>query len=106
MHFSNPEKNRYKFILEGFEDKFHNAIGQDRKFASYTNIPPGDYTFKVYGSNSSGIWSDVPREIMITITSPWYLTPVAILFFIAIFLAIIYVVNKVRWNQIFIIFYN
>jgi signal transduction histidine kinase/ligand-binding sensor domain-containing protein/DNA-binding response OmpR family regulator len=100
MHFSNPKKNRYKFFLEGFEEKLYNEIGQERKFASYTNVPPGDYIFKVFGSNSSGIWSDVPKEIIITITSPWYLTPLAILIFIIILLAIIYIVYKVRWNEI------
>ncbi|WP_418263628.1 hybrid sensor histidine kinase/response regulator transcription factor [Flavobacterium faecale] len=100
MHFSNPPKNRYKFILEGFEDKQQTSIGLERKFASYTNVPPGDYTFKVYGSNSAGIWSDVPKEIKITITPPWYLTTVAILFFIGILLVIIYAVFKVRLSQI------
>jgi signal transduction histidine kinase/ligand-binding sensor domain-containing protein/CheY-like chemotaxis protein/AraC-like DNA-binding protein len=100
MHFSNPEKNRYKFILEGFEDNKHTEIGQDRKFVSYTNVPPGDYIFKVYGSNNSGVWSDAPKEIMITINSPWYLTPLAIMFFVFIAVVIIYIVYKVRWNQI------
>ncbi|WP_299433874.1 hybrid sensor histidine kinase/response regulator transcription factor [uncultured Maribacter sp.] len=100
MHFSNPKKNKYKFVLEGFEEKTHKTIGQDRKFASYTNVPPGDYVFKVYGSNSSSVWSDVPKVIMITITPPWYLTTGAIIFFILLLGIIAFIVNKVRWNQI------
>ncbi|MBC3757284.1 response regulator [Hyunsoonleella sp. SJ7] len=100
MHFSNPKKNRYKFVLEGFEEKSHSTTGQERKFASYTNVPPGDYVFKVYGSNSSSIWSDVPKEIMITITPPWYLTTTAIVFFIFLLAVIGFIVNRVRWNQI------
>lgn len=100
MHFSNPKKNRYKFFLEGFEEKLHTGISQDRKFAAYTNVPPGNYIFKVFGSNSSGIWSTDPKEISIVITPPWYLTTLAILLFISLFLAIIFIVYKVRWNQI------
>ncbi|RED50104.1 hybrid sensor histidine kinase/response regulator transcription factor [Seonamhaeicola aphaedonensis] len=100
MHFSNPKKNRYKFVLEGFEENSHNTIGQERKFASYTNVPPGDYIFKVYGSNSSSVWSDVPKEIMITITPPWYLTTTAIVFFVLLLGVIGFIVNRVRWNQI------
>ncbi|SNR78053.1 Signal transduction histidine kinase [Lutibacter agarilyticus] len=100
MHFSNPEKNKYKFILEGFEEKQQTSMGKERRFASYTNVPPGNYIFKVYGSNSSGIWNDVPKQIKIKITPPWYLTTTAILFFIALFFAIIYIIIKVRWHQI------
>lgn len=100
MHFSNPKKNQYKFVLEGFEDKLQMPIGQERRFASYTNVPPGNYIFKVYGSNSSGVYNDVPKEIKIRITPPWYLTPIAVLLFITLIILIIYVIAKVRWNQI------
>lgn len=100
MHFSNPEKNRYRFFLEGFEDKPQTSRGGDRRFASYTNVPPGTYFFMVYGANSSGVWNKTPKKIKIIITPPWYLTPLAILFFVVTVIAIIYIVFKVRWNQI------
>lgn len=100
MHFSNPKKNNYKYILEGFDDKWQQTTGNERRFASYTNVPPGHYTFKVLGSNSSGIWEETPKEIAITIKHPWYLTPLAILFFIIVALTIIYIFFRIRWNQI------
>ncbi|WP_147676354.1 hybrid sensor histidine kinase/response regulator transcription factor [Algibacter pacificus] len=100
MHFSNPEKNKYKFILEGFDDKPQTVNGKERRFASYTNIPPGDYVFKVSGSNSAGIWNKTPKKIKIIITPPWYLTPFAILVFIITIAAVVYLVFRVRWNQI------
>jgi len=100
MHFSNPEKNKYKYILEGFNDKWQYTIGNDRRFASYTNIPPGKYTFKVFGSNSDGIWTDVPRQISITIKTPWYLTPLAIFIFSILTFVLIYAIVKFRFNQI------
>ena len=100
MHFSNPEKNKYKYILEGFNDKWQYAIGNNRRFASYTNIPPGNYTFKVSGTNSAGNWTDKPRQIAITIKAPWYLTPFAIFMFAILTFVIIYVIVKFRFDQI------
>ena len=100
LHFSNPEKNLYKFILEGFEDKWQFSKGNERRFASYTNVPPGKYTFKVFGSNSVGIWTDAPKEIEITIKSPWYLTNSAFLIYSILFLFIGYVILRTRSNQL------
>ena len=63
-------------------------------------MPPGNYIFKVYGSNSVGIWTDEPKEISVVINKPWYLTTLAILFFSLLTLAIIYSFVKIRLNQI------
>ncbi|MGY6647707.1 two-component regulator propeller domain-containing protein [Wenyingzhuangia sp. IMCC45574] len=100
LHYSNPEKNNYKYKLEGFEEHWQYSKGNERRFATYTNLPPGKYTFKVFGSNSSGIWSKKPKEITVVIRSPWYTTPVAIVLFIVIFTVILYGIAKVRLHQI------
>jgi len=100
LHYSNPEKNQYKYILEGFDEKWQYSKGNERRFASYTNVPPGNYIFKVYGSNSVGIWTDEPKEILIVISKPWYLTSLAILLFSLLTFAIIYSFVKIRLNQI------
>ena len=100
LHFSNPKKNKYKYILEGFNEKWQYSKGNERRFASYTNVPPGNYIFKVYGSNSVGIWTDIPKEILVVINKPWYLTTLAIFLFSFLTFAIIYSFIKVRLNQI------
>jgi len=100
MHFSNPQKNKYKYILEGFSEDWQYSKGDDRRFASYTNLPPGKYVFKVFGSNSIGKWSVVPKEISITINPPWYLTTWAILVFVLVAVVIVYALVKVRLKQI------
>ena len=100
LHFSNPEKNQYKYILEGFDEKWQYSKGNERRFASYTNVPPGNYIFKVYGSNSVGIWTDEPKEILVVINKPWYLTTLAIFLFSLLTFAIIYSFVKIRLNQI------
>ncbi|MFK5971696.1 MAG: two-component regulator propeller domain-containing protein [Flavobacteriaceae bacterium] len=100
LHFSNPNKNQYKYILEGFDEKWQYSKGNERRFASYTNVPPGDYIFKVNGSNSAGIWADVPKAIAVVINKPWYLTTLAILFFSSLALMLIYSFIKIRLNQV------
>lgn len=94
LHYTNSSANQYKYILEGDEDKF-NEVG-NRREAYYTHLEPGDYIFKVYGSNSDGIWSDEPATIKITVTPPfwqtWWFRGTLIL------LAIILVVAVQRWR--------
>ena len=75
MDFTNPEKNNYKYILEGRDDEW-NEVGNIR-LALYSNLNPGNYIFKVTGTNSEGIWSDDIRELRITIHPPWWRSKVA-----------------------------
>ena len=100
LHFSNPQKNQYKYILEGFDKNWQFSKGNNRKFASYTNIPPGYYTFKIFASNSSGIWTDLVKKINVKIDKPWYLTTIALILFFLIILAILYSIAKFRLSQL------
>lgn len=70
--FNNPSKNQYAYIMEGF-DKDWVYCGTKRN-ATYTNLDPGDYTFRVKGSNNDGIWNEEGTSIKITISPPWYQT--------------------------------
>lgn len=69
IHFSRPDKNRLVYKMDGVDESWQ--IG-DRRFASYTNLNPGDYTFNLRGSNGDGIWSEETRSIYIHIAAPWY----------------------------------
>ena len=46
VHYKSPQKNKYKYMLEGFDTKWINTTA-DYRTAKYTNIPSGKYTFKV-----------------------------------------------------------
>lgn len=70
LNYLNPEKISYKYILEGF-DKDWRSVTQE-KSTTYTNLPPGEYTFYVTSTNDVGKWSDSCDEIKITIVPPWY----------------------------------
>ena len=72
LNYSSPEKNQYAYILEGFDPDWNN-IGNKRE-ATYTNLPAGEYTLKVKASNSDGYWNNEGSSIKITILPPWWKT--------------------------------
>jgi ligand-binding sensor domain-containing protein/serine phosphatase RsbU (regulator of sigma subunit) len=72
VHFSRPDKNKNAYMLEGFDKE--GWIYTDRKFATYTNLPEGQYVFKVKGSNGDGIWNETGTSINIKVLPPWWRT--------------------------------
>ncbi len=72
LSFISPEKNQYAFMMEGFE-KDWNYVGFQRS-ATYTNLDPGKYIFKVKASNNDGLWNNKYSSIEIDILPPWWLT--------------------------------
>jgi signal transduction histidine kinase/CheY-like chemotaxis protein len=89
LHYQSPEGNQYAFMLEGF-DKDWNYVGNQR-IATYTNLPPGKYVFKVKAANNDGIWNETPVELAITVRPPWWKT----LFFklLVVFLSVSFIVS-------------
>jgi signal transduction histidine kinase/ligand-binding sensor domain-containing protein len=73
LNYQSPEKNRYRYKLEGFEDDW-NEVDSTRRFATYTNLDPGQYVFRVIGSNNDGVWNEEGTSIKITVTPPWWET--------------------------------
>jgi len=55
LDFVSPEKNQFRYMLENFDPDWI-EIGT-RNTATYTNLPSGDYVFRVQGANSAGIWN-------------------------------------------------
>ncbi len=73
LDFSTPMKNKYEYLMEGF-DKTWIKKNADNRYASYTNLEPGYYTFRVRGSNNDGIWNLEGAGIKITINPPYWRT--------------------------------
>lgn len=71
LSFTSPQKNRYRYKLEGFDETW-TEVGSDRRFVTFTNLDPGEYVFYVIGSNNDGIWNEQGTSIEITITPPWW----------------------------------
>ena len=70
--YSNPSKNKFKYILEGHEEDYTYLEGENR--VNYLNIAPGSYELKVYAQSADGVWSAKPTIINLTITPPYWLT--------------------------------
>lgn len=70
LSFSAPEKVRYKFKLENFDPDWVDA--GSRRVAYYTNLPPGDYEFKVMAANNDGLWSETPATIHLVQNAYFY----------------------------------
>ena len=88
LSFTRTKNLEYAYYLEGFEPSW-NYVGKTRN-ATYTNIPPGSYNFKVKAANSDGIWSNSHTSLDIEILPQWWKTNLASLLFLVIFLSIIY----------------
>lgn len=87
LHFAAPEKNQFKYKLEGFDTEWVNSKGLP--FAHYTNLSPGKYNFKVIASNNDGYWNENPSVIKFKIEPPFWLTGWAFLFYIFVLLVIL-----------------
>ena len=72
LHYAAPDKNLYRYVLEGFETGW-NEVG-NRRFATYTNLPAGDYVFRVQGSNNDGVWNREGISLRIKVTPPFWNT--------------------------------
>ncbi|MBN1559188.1 response regulator [candidate division KSB1 bacterium] len=70
LHYVRPEKNRYAFWLENYDDGWYEA-GTNRT-ATYTNLDPGRYIFHVKAANCDGVWNEEGRSLRVRIQPPWY----------------------------------
>ncbi|MCP4726157.1 MAG: response regulator [bacterium] len=71
LDFTNPEKNKYAYMLEDVDKDW---VYSNFRFANYSNLDPGDYTFRVKGSSSDGIWNEEGTSLKIKIVPPFWLT--------------------------------
>lgn len=88
LEYQRPKNNRYAYFLEGF-DKEWNFVGTQRT-ATYTNLSPGSYIFKLMATNSDGVWGENPLELSIQVLPPWYRTWWAYLLYAMALVGIVY----------------
>ncbi len=92
LDYTSPKDNRYRYKMENF-DKEWIEVDADHRMATYTNLNPGEYIFRVIASNNDHIWNEVGTSIIIIISPPfwktwWFRVAVAlvsIVFLLAIF---------------------
>lgn len=82
LNYTNPENCSFEYRLEGFEEQWV-LTDSRRRVATYSNLPPGDYLFRVRASNNDGKWGSNYAQLAITIEGPfwsswWFLLLVAV----------------------------
>lgn len=70
LHYKRPESNQIRYRLEPQEAEWIEANG--RTEAAYTNLSPGEYTFRVIAANSDGVWNETGASVQLIILSPWW----------------------------------
>lgn len=73
LHYANPGNCKFRYRLLGY-DKEWNVIEGNNPYASYANLPYGDYIFELQAANNDGLWNNEIRTLKILITPPWWLS--------------------------------
>jgi ligand-binding sensor domain-containing protein/anti-sigma regulatory factor (Ser/Thr protein kinase) len=72
LNFTSSYKNQYAYKLEGFEDNWIDVGSQ--RFATFTNLDPATYVFRVKASNNDGLWNEEGASLIIHVLPPWWKT--------------------------------
>lgn len=99
LNFRQPEKNQYAYKLEPFNKEWIYTDFEDRK-AVYTNVPPGNYTFRVKASNDDGVWNEEGTSIQIQMNPPWWLLWWMKALYVVIFMSLITLFYRIRTRRL------
>jgi signal transduction histidine kinase/ligand-binding sensor domain-containing protein/DNA-binding response OmpR family regulator len=93
LHYTNPQENTFAYRMGGFDANWIH-VDADHRWATYTNLNPGTYYFKVKAANSFGEWNANPVIMKINILPPPWKTWWAIVIYILLFNGLLFVVIK------------
>ena len=72
LDFTSPGKNQHAYMLENFDSEW-TYCGNSRQ-ATYTNLDPGEYIFRVKGANNDGVWNEEGASLIVEVKPPWWQT--------------------------------
>lgn len=98
IDYTDPAKNKFRYKLEGYDNDW--SAPTNIRYVSYTQLPGGDYTFKVKAANNDGIWNDKPFELKITVVPPFWKTKMFYAIVIILGVALIYFYTQYRTRAI------
>ena len=70
--FTVPQKVKFRYRLDPYDNDWHDA--GTRRQAFYTDLPPGNYTFRVMAANGDGIWNETPAKFDFSIAPAYFQT--------------------------------
>ena len=98
LNYTRPEENQYAYQLVGFDSDTVQA-GR-RNFATYTNVPEGKYTFRVFGCNNDEVWNTAGISIDIIVQPPFYRTTGAYLCYVILGLGLLFTVYRYQKRRL------
>ena len=98
LNYDSPEKNQYAYKLEGLDKDW--IYSNTRRYASYTNLTPGKYTFRVKASNNDGTWNEKGTSLAIIVHPPWWRTWWAYTFYVICFLAGLFLADRYQRQRL------
>ena len=98
LNYTASHKNQYAYKMEGIDKDW--VYSGTRRYASYPDLSPGKYTFRVKGSNNDGVWNEAGTSISIIITPPWWKTWWAYSFYALIFIFSLYWIRRYELNRL------
>jgi PAS domain S-box-containing protein len=98
MDFTSPEKNRFRYFMEGFDKDWVEADGAHT--VTFTNLDYGDYVFKVMGSNNDGVWNETGTSIKIKVNPPMWATWWAYLVYFLVGVGVLYQTQKANETRL------
>jgi len=72
LTLADPKSTRFRYRLEGHDNDWQEVV--DRRLATYTNLPPGNYRFRVKAANNSGVWNEQGALLEFSILPAFYQT--------------------------------
>jgi signal transduction histidine kinase/DNA-binding response OmpR family regulator/ligand-binding sensor domain-containing protein len=97
LNYVQPHKNQYAYKLEGFDKEW--IYAGNRRRATYTNIDPGTYIFRVKASNNDGVWNEEGASVRIIITPPWWRTRWAYASYVLLLGLVLYGIRRFELNR-------
>jgi streptogramin lyase len=98
LSYISPERNQYAYKMEGLDRDW--VYSGTRRFASYPGLEPGEYIFRVKGSNNDGVWNEAGTSISIVIAPPWWKSTAAYALYSIVLLSMVYLTWKMQVKRI------
>ncbi|MEM8856813.1 MAG: ATP-binding protein [Chloroflexota bacterium] len=95
MSYVHPERNRYRYMLEGLENEWNEVTAVGRHL-TYPGLSPGTYMLRAQSSNSDGKWSTEEATLSFTIIPPWWQTIYFRLFVVALIAGAVFAWSRYR----------
>ncbi|MDP2414477.1 triple tyrosine motif-containing protein, partial [Daejeonella sp.] len=98
LNYDSPEKNQYAYMMKGLDKDW--IYSNTRRYASYTNLAPGKYTFRVKASNNDGTWNEKGTSLAIIVHPPWWRTWWAYTFYVLCFLTGLFLADRYQRQRL------